>query len=98
MIIGYSWGGATVTEIAKNASLRNNYRFGLVFTIDPVTTLRPLVPDFTTDYGAENPPARAAIPSLRELTKLNNIYVSREAAWAINMIQSNQNNKGKEDK
>jgi HEAT repeat protein len=80
-----------------------------VLILDPELTVPPLIKALKAwtyptrlaaaqALGRIGPPARAAIPSLRELTKLNNIYVSREAAWAINMIQSNQNNKGKEDK
>ncbi len=57
IILGYSWGAATATGIVKDVSMKKNYGFQLVFTIDPVpkdrTRLR--VPIFwKNNYGAQN--------------------------------------------
>ena len=54
IVVGYSWGAATVTKKVKNVSVNKNYKFRLVYTIDPVTKGRGDVPDFTKNYGALN--------------------------------------------
>ena len=52
-----SWvqlGAASVTTVAKDVSTAMDYKFRLVFTIDPVRfgRLIPPVPNFSQNYGA----------------------------------------------
>jgi HEAT repeat protein len=98
--------------LADNLHGDGNYKAATVMGVlllDPELTVPPLTKALKAwthqmrlaaaqALGRIGPPARAAIPALAELTKRNNIYVSREAAWAINVIQSNQKKKEKEDK
>src|SRR5262249_25484749 len=52
IVLGYSWGGATVTDVVKDVSLTKNYKFRLVYTIDPVIKARFILPDFSKNYRA----------------------------------------------
>jgi RHS repeat-associated protein len=53
IVVGYSWGAATVTKVVKDVSTKKKYKFRLVYTIDPVKKARVLLPDFTKNYGAQ---------------------------------------------
>ncbi|WP_020476098.1 MBG domain-containing protein [Zavarzinella formosa] len=53
ILIGYSWGAITTARVAKNVSNDTKYKFGLVFTIDPVPLGRNDEPNVSKEFGAK---------------------------------------------